>query len=593
MKRYITVTMAALAFAASFALRAQDLDPTVVVRRTYEGKLMEVHKPVQDMQVPDSVTRFDLDFDYSVFEKPYKGAYEFNPYVLTMQPASAVQRPKQLYLRAGAGYTLHPVFDLICAVPFKNAFRMDVYGSHRSYVGGYRMFKPEIPAEGPAVIDRWVQPGGEHGYRNGYDLETRAGVDGSYDWKTGVVDFDASYYGLASKNYIKTRHYDALDVKLGTASKTMEDTYFMYDVDVRYRYGADQMEYTGADMSIGEHVFGVEAVMGQVFTKAEAMQVHKVLFDVGLDIVAYDHPEFSTVAGEFRVTPHYVLNYHERLMVDAGLRLAKIIRSKPSVGLYEAKEQIVYPDVTVTYEAVPRYLSLYTHIGGGNTMNTYSSILEDNHHFDLEFGRGMWPLMDFTVERVSAVAGFKGRLGKFNYDLYGGYANYANALLDAVVVGQPYGFEEPQYLPGMGYTSYQKAFAAFDWDWKTESLHFNGKLEYTHAFGLKNPDGLFAPASFAGDVAFEYNWSRRIYAGVDCMFATGRKGSIIDTSQGNAVHEAVIPGYADLGVYFEYAATNCLSFWLRGGNLLNMTIQHNPLYAERGVNFTVGVCLNL
>ena len=31
-------------------------------------------------------------------------------------------------------------------------------------------------------------------------------------------------------------------------------------------------------------------------------------------------------------------------------------------------------------------------------------------------------LVDFTVERVSAVAGFKGRLGKFNYDLYGGYA---------------------------------------------------------------------------------------------------------------------------------------------------------------------------
>ena len=226
-------------------------------------------------------------------------------------------------------------------------------------------------------------------------------------------------------------------------------------------------------------------------------------------------------------------------------------------------------------------------------MNTYSSILEDNHHFDLEFGRGIWPLMDFTVERVSAVAGFKGRLGKFNYDLYGGYANYANALLDAVVIGQPYGFEEPEYMPGMGYSSYQKAFAAFDWDWKTESLHFNGNLEYAHVFGLKNSDGLFAPAAFTGDVAFEYNWSRRIYAGVDCMFSTGRKGSLIDMTQRNSVHDAVIPGYADLGLYFEYAASNCLAFWIRGGNLLNMTIQHNPLYAERGVNFTVGVCLNL
>ena len=111
MKRYILMAIAAVA--VSYSLGAQDLDPTVVVRRAYEGKLIEVHKPQLDMQVPDSVTRFDLDFDYSVFDKPYEGAYEFNPYVLTMQPASAVQNPKNLYLRAGAGYTLYPVFDLV------------------------------------------------------------------------------------------------------------------------------------------------------------------------------------------------------------------------------------------------------------------------------------------------------------------------------------------------------------------------------------------------------------------------------------------------------------------------------------------------
>ena len=59
---------------------AQTLDPTVEVSRSYEGKLMEVHKPALVMSVPDSVFRFDLNFDYSVFESPYKGSYEFNPY---------------------------------------------------------------------------------------------------------------------------------------------------------------------------------------------------------------------------------------------------------------------------------------------------------------------------------------------------------------------------------------------------------------------------------------------------------------------------------------------------------------------------------
>ena len=588
MKRYIFLAIAAVA--ASYSLGAQDLDPTVVVRREYEGKLIEVHKPQLDMQVPDSVTRFDLDFDYSVFDKPYKGAYEFNPYVLTMEPASAVQNPKHLYLKAGAGYTLHPVFDLVWATPFRNAFRMDVYGSHRSYVGSYRTFKPELPSDGPVVIDRWLEPGGEHGYTQvGYDLETKAGLDGSYDWKSGVVDFDVSYYGIAAKDEIKTRHYDALDIKAGVASKSMEDSFFKYDVDIRYRYGADVMKYNGRDMNLDEHVFGLEAVLGQVMHKEEG--THKVLFDVGMDLAAYGHPEYSTVAGEFHIVPHYVFQYNQKLMADVGVKLAKVMRSDSPQGIFGSKEQVVYPDVTVTFDAVPQYLRIYTHIGGGNKMNTYSSILQRNHHFDLEFGRGIWPLMDFDVERVSAVLGFKGHVGKFAYDLHGGYANYANALLDAVVIGQQFGYSD--FLPGFGYTSYQKAFAGFDWNWKTESLKFDGTLEYAHIFGMKESSGLFAPAAFTGDVAFEYNWSRRIYAGVDCQFSTGRKGSLIDMTQGNDVHEAVIPGYADLGVYFEYAPSQILSVWARGGNLLNMTIQRNPIYAEKGINFTVGVCLNL
>jgi hypothetical protein len=452
------------------------------------------------------------------------------------------------------------------------------------------MFKPDLSAAGPVIIDRWLQSGGDHGYMpNGYDLETRAGLDGSYDWKSGVVDFDASYYGIASKDNVKTRHYDALDIKAGVASKSLEDAYFKYDVDMRYRYGVDVMEYLGSDTGLEEHVFGVEAVLGQVMHKEEG--THKVLFDVGMDLAAYGHPEYSTVAGEFHIVPHYVFQYNSRLMADVGVRLAKVMRSDSPEGIFGAKEQVVYPDVTVTFDAVPQYLRVYTHVGGGNKMNTYSSILERNHHFDLEFGRGLWPLMDFDVERVSAVLGFKGRVGKFAYDLHGGYANYANALLDAVVIGRP--FESVEYMPGFGYTSYQKAFAGFDWNWKTESLKFDGALEYAYVFGMKDSSGLFAPAAFTGDVALEYNWSRRIYAGVDCMFSTARHGSVIDMLQDNGVHEAVLPGYADLGVYFEYAPSHILSVWARGGNLLNMTIQRNPIYAEKGINFTVGVCLNL
>ena len=82
--RYAITLAAAL---MSVAALAQNLDPTVEVSRAYEGTLVEVHKPTQVMAVPDSVQRFRLDFDYSVFDKPYKGSYEFSPYMTSMRPA--------------------------------------------------------------------------------------------------------------------------------------------------------------------------------------------------------------------------------------------------------------------------------------------------------------------------------------------------------------------------------------------------------------------------------------------------------------------------------------------------------------------------
>ena len=94
---------------------------------------------------------------------------------------------------------------------------------------------------------------------------------------------------------------------------------------------------------------------------------------------------------------------------------------------------------------------------------------------------------------------------------------------------------------------------------------------------------MLAPSVFEGSVAATYNWLKRVYAGLDCEFASARKSAT----------GYKVPAYADLGVTAEYVMNRRLSFWLRGGNLLNMEIQRNLLYAEKGVNFTAGICLNL
>lgn len=571
--KYTAIALAAL-FAAANSSKAQDLDPTVVVNKAYESKLVQVHKPSFEMAVPDSVTRFDLDFDYLVFEQPYKGADGFTPYVLNMKPTTALPALRNLYINAGAGYTLHPTLDVVWSPLDSRVFKIDVYAHHRSYVGNYHSFHPVESADPVMKIDRWREAGGDRAHRSGYyDMKSVAGVDGRYEAASLSAGFDVSYYGLASKDLNKKRMYDALDVKLGVSSKPKHGSYFKYDVAAAYRFAEDKLDYIYyADDYLGEHVFDVDATLGRVISGG-----HQVLVDVNADVAIYP----QSVLWQTSITPHYVFR-KGAWNVDAGVRVS-------------TKGQIVYPDVKAYYAVIPDAMRLYAHICGGNRLNTYASLLERNHHVDPRFRmHEKNGLMDFTVERVSAALGLEGRIGSiFSYNLHTGYANYASDVLDGVIISTSPETGKRQYLPAVGYASYQKYYAAADWRLLSDDFRFDGKVEYTYAWGM-NEGGLFLPAALTGDLSFEYNWSRRIYAGVDCNFSTGRHGTVwVKIPGGPGLEDALIPWYADLGVNFEYAVNRSVSVWARGGNLLNMTIQRNPLYAEKGISLTVGICLNL
>ena len=231
----------AIMVSAAFSSAAQNLDPTVEVSRRYEGKLMDVHKPVMEMTVPDSLYRFDLDFDYSVFDNPYRGSYEFNPYTMDMKPQARAFTPSRFYLNAGAGYTIHPTMDILWSPVFKSPFRMDVYGTHRSYVGDYRT--PHVGAKAAKNYFDW-----------GYDLLSKAGVDMGYDWEKVAFDFGVSYYGVAVNEAFSKGAYNAADAYFAVKSKGLGK--FMYGTSLSYRYGnAGQMD---------EHLFDLAVSVGHL-----------------------------------------------------------------------------------------------------------------------------------------------------------------------------------------------------------------------------------------------------------------------------------------------------------------------------------------
>lgn len=531
-------------FVFSASLMAQNLDPTVEVSREYQGKIMEVHKPALEMSVPDTLHRFDLEFDYSVFENPYRGSYEFSPYFMEMRPSPSVGTRKTFYLRAGAGYTLYPTLDVLWSPFKKNAFSMDLYAVHRSYIGEYR-------------------PVGQQPAWNGYDMLTKVGADFGYDWKKAVIDFGASYYGVADKDYRRCRSYNALDAYVALKSKSVWSKSFVYDVSLKYRLGEDSYAH------LNEHDLRVDATFGPEFDKRG-----KVLFDIGAELVSYDDAMTST-AGRFCIIPRYL--YEKGVLeLDLGVRLSAIASSGPS---FRTRGQVVYPDIHMGLAVIPKALRLYAHIGGGERLETYSDLLARNHHLDLGYGiGGASPLMDVTVERISAVLGLSGRITNFfSYDLCAGYVNYKNALLDAAIET-----EGGLVIPVVGYSPYQKTYASLDCSLGLQNFRVDGNVRYVHTSGIDG-DHMLAPSSFDGNMAIVYDWKKRISVGLDCDFASERK----------SVSGFVMPWYADLGVNAEYAVNRKLSFWLRGGNLLNMEIQRNLFFAEKGINFTAGICLSI
>lgn len=563
-----------IAAGCSVASFAQDLNPTVEVTRQYQGQINDADKPAVDMFVPDSLYQFDVSFDYSVFDNPYKGSYEFNPYMIKLNPQPSDQRNKTFYLRAGAGYPVYPTLDVVWSPILKNNFNLDVYGVHRSYVGNYRTFN--LPSEG-GQLGLSFDENGKRVFQEGYDLLTRTGVDGRWDWKNGKLSFDVGYYGLAQKDMTMKRGYDALDVNFLIASKKWQPGSFYYSFGVDYRFAEDKLVNASAPEHawVGEHDLKCEVVLGGIFKNN-----HKFFIDADLEFASYNGELQGTYAS-VSATPRY--HYEkDKYDIDLGVNISYL-----TSNVMQLRQQIVYPDVMIRLNAIKDAMQIYVSVSGGAKLKTYSSLLSDNHFITPYFTRGAGPLMGVSYERLRAVLGFEGRITSvFAYNLRGGFVNVGSDMMDRIM---------PNVMPAVTYGNYQKAFAALDWNLNLEYLKFDGSVAYNHVWtgvfepGLNN--GILKPAAFTGNCLIEYNWHKRIFVGLDCDFATSRSTNIV-TSENKSI-PVTINGFADLGFNFEYATPWNLSFWLRAGNLLHMSVYKNPFYVEQGVNLTAGICLNL
>lgn len=533
MKRY--VIFSAL-LALPLGLMAQNLNPEVQVTNEYETQVLEVEKQGLTMTVPDSMLRFDYHFDYSVFDSPYKGAYEFSPYVVSISPSAKGYDGRKLYLRAGAGWVLKPELDFVWATMDGKKASMNVFASGKGFYGRYLGIAEETFASDRSKL-HW-----------GWDFDAKAGAEtrislGQTVFR-GELAYDGIFFGHAlNPNDVSHAPY----AKFRFTHDAADDIY--WSVAAKYRYINDSHDGWAP---LQDHDVQAEATIApEIATGGRGW----------LDLFFNRNSWYVGAA----VRPHASFRLGN-WDFDAGLRVSWNDK-------YGDKKFGVSPDVKVALHLLRGYLDVYAGAVGQDHMLGFWDYKSAVHHYYHNLAEPI-PVREIA----DLYLGGKGFTDfGLRYDLRAGYRFMENVPLWGV------GADGREAL--IFQDACNMLHADMDLAWKCKHFDVEGSVHYLWLpYGVE--ERTFAPASVKADLKVSYNWKERIYAGISGAMSTSRTAEVADT-------QIVLPWYLDLGVWAEYRFNSKVSVWLKGSNLLNHEIRQSPMYCQYGPAVIAGVRLSL
>lgn len=523
----ITLFIASLVVAC--AASAQDINQSVEVSNDFESVMREVSKAGVEMSVPDTLLNFDYNFDYSVFESPYKGAYEFSPYSIQITPEASRYDGRRLYLRAGAGFLLHPELNAVYAPKMgKNSA-----GSIYARGGGY------------------VQA-------DGHDLSGDFGFENRWVLAKSVAEIGGVYRGVFTEDSHGSINYNSFAVNAGIRSLS-SGSYFYYDVNLGFRHGSEGFYQAGAQR---ENTLSLNGTVGPVIKS-------KYRLFVDFDLRQVFNSGFYADPGTFvSLYPHlsFILG---PVILNAGAKIDY------------AGDLVLSPAAEATVEIFKSSATLFAGVTGGLDMKTVYDYKMSNHRFNTYWmynsGTDDFPgFKNVQREKINVYGGLCGHLGNFfQFAVKGGYALNGNTPLESLKRSLlTYSFVDFGMLYGNAVLSV-----------KSERVNLSAGAEVRKTF-LPSDAVCFAPAWCVGNLEFSYNWNRRFWAGCSVDVSSSRSAMGMEGV-------ANVPSFIDLGVNAEYRINSRWGAWIKGGNLLGKSIQRVPGYIEKGPYFTAGITLSL
>lgn len=548
MKRF-NLAIAVMALCAP--LSAQNINQSVQVTNEYESRFSDFQKLGPGLQVPDSLYRFDYAFDYSVFETPYKGSYEFSPYRISVTPEARLYDGSKFFLRAGAGYSMHPQFEMAWQMLQTPDFAIGVFAEAGGYMGRYSRR-------------------GSTGSFSGHDLSGRIGVGGQYLRPAARLSYHFGYEGIFAGEGGATPYYRSGFSSVIAAgriqSRERPGNRMFYDIDLQYRYSSDGGRSAGEVSASGENNLRVAVSAGPVVASK-----YRFLLDGLFELESLRGDAFyknSESKGEMfggrtvvclgSIKPHldFLLG---PVRLDAGVR---VDFSKGTEG----GAFTVAPDVTARMALLDADMELFAGVSGGQYVQSHYAVKQINH-FAFMTGSSA----SISREKLHVRAGLQGHVrSRLQYEIEGGYVSYLGMPLASL-----YGV-----LP----VDYKSAYVQGCVSWRGPRLELDAEAQYSY-LRLNTLCGAFAPPAFTGELRGRYNWDKRFWLG---LFVEAQSSRLSLAGDG-----VWIPWFVNPGLTAEYRFDSRWSFWAEAGNLAGMAIERAPGFIEKGPYGTIGFSFKL
>ena len=582
MKRILTILTL---FLGLLPLRAQVA--TVEVSRAYDVNLDGIRKPALPVSVDDSLQRFDVHFDYSIFNRPYSDLYDFTPYESIQLSTVGANRTPYVYTRLGAQYApgdkgLMPAGELYVQSKPKNGFCSGLYGRHNSFFGDLGRGFEAFPIG------------------NTSRMENTVGGDLTYDWATGELMFDIKYdfdrYDYTASDggnptvqawpagYFPTARHrnNSLTGAFNLNSAQKEANTIYYDVTLSYRNTQKEMvlpSVTPTDTArLREGFLHVNGYVGATF------DIHRVYVDMNIEYATYAGlHDFQIGIVEF--SPIYK---YQRKWLDAklGVKFGTRYGMKGTIeepGLDMSPRSSIFPDVDLRFTLVDRSLWAHAVVTGGNDLNCFSRMVDD------------CPIvlpsatMAFGTRPVDATLSLEGVVsGRLGFNLEGNYKISRNKMIFVPVYD---GTALSQMTPV--YRDVNQASFQSEIFWRSQELTVGGRLRYARYLDAAEKTVVTEMPKWTGNAFIRYNYRERIIAQVECNYRSKTGGPMYVLHPGLYEQPSYeVPAIVDVDLNINYLINKNFSVFAKVGNLLNHRNQYMPLYLEPGINFGGGICLN-